>query len=105
MLLVTGDSSLDRNETLNEIREVNLSFLVLAQRLARLDSTMAMRLLRVGAQSVDAIATLPPGLIVKLAATNVLFCRFALDDCALLVSLANGVGRGAGRPTVHTLAA
>ncbi|WP_109483131.1 flagellar transcriptional regulator FlhD [Paraburkholderia sp. C35] len=96
---------MDRNETLNEIREVNLSFLVLAQRLARLDSAMAMRLLKVSDQSVDAIATLPPGLIVKLAATNILFCRFALDDCALLASLANGVRRGAGRPAPRALAA
>ncbi|AMV43010.1 flagellar transcriptional regulator FlhD [Paraburkholderia caribensis] len=96
---------MDHNETLNEIREVNLSFLLLAQRLARVDSPMAMRLLRVGEESLKEIASLPPEQIARLAATNVLFCRFALDDCALLASLAHGVPRGVERQTAEPLAA
>jgi flagellar transcriptional activator FlhD len=96
---------LDHNETLNEIREVNLSFLLLAQRLARVDSPMAMRLLRVGEESLKEIASLPPEQIARLAATNMLFCRFALDDCALLASLAHGVPRGVERQTAEPLAA
>ena len=97
--------ALDRIETLKEIREVNLSFLSLAQRLARIDRTRAMRLLRVGEVSVDEIASLPPEQIVRLAATNMLFCRFALDDCALLASLVHSVPRGVERQTDEPLAA
>jgi flagellar transcriptional activator FlhD len=93
---------LNRNETLDEIREVNLLFLMLAQRLARLDSQKAMRLLRVSADCIDAIAALPPGQIMKLAATNMLFCRFALDDCALLASLGQRVRCSAGPQAIET---
>ena len=93
---------MNRNETLDEIREVNLSFLMLAQRLARLDSQNAMRLLRVDADCIDAIAALPPGQIMKLAATNLLFCRFALDDCALLASLGQRVRCSAGPQAIET---
>ena len=96
---------MDHNETLNEIREVNLSFLLLAQRLARVDSPMAMRLLRVGEESLKEIASLPPEQIARLAATNMLFCRFALDDCALLASLVHSVPRGVERQTDEPLAA
>ena len=96
---------MDHNETLREIREVNLSFLSLAQRLARIDSPKAMRLLRVGEESVNEIARLPPEQIAKLAATNMLFCRFALDDCALLASLVHGVQHGVERQATEPLAA
>jgi flagellar transcriptional activator FlhD len=48
---------------------------------------------------------LPPEQIAKLAATNMLFCRFALDDCALLASLVHGVQRGVERQATEPLAA
>ncbi|BCF97569.1 flagellar transcriptional regulator FlhD [Paraburkholderia sp. PGU19] len=96
---------MDHNETLKEIREVNLSFLSLAQRLARIDGPRAMRLLRIDEESVNEIARLPPEQIARLAATNMLFCRFALDDCALLASLVHGAQRGVERQTDEPLAA
>ncbi|GJH03618.1 MULTISPECIES: flagellar transcriptional regulator FlhD [Paraburkholderia] len=54
---------------------------------------------------MDEIASLPPEQIVRLAATNMLFCRFALDDCALLASLVHSVPRGVERQTDEPLAA
>jgi flagellar transcriptional activator FlhD len=82
---------------LAEIREVNLSYLLLAQRLILEDRPAALARLAISEAIADIIAALTPETAVKVAATSHVLCRFGFDDHALLSSLAEKVKEsGAG---------
>lgn len=70
----------------NEIRELNLSYLMLAQQMIRDDRDMALFRLGVSEQLAGIIERLTPGQLLKMAATNMLLCRFRFDD-GLMVDL------------------
>jgi flagellar transcriptional activator FlhD len=63
-----------------EIREANLSYLILAQTLIRADRAQALFRLGISEQVADIIAALTPGQILKVASGNMLMCRFRFDD-------------------------
>ena len=63
-----------------EIRDANLTYLMLAQNLIRGDKSAALFRLGISEESADLIATLSPGQILKLASCNMLLCRFRVDD-------------------------
>jgi flagellar transcriptional activator FlhD len=65
---------------LDEIRETNLSYLVLAQNMIRKDRAQALYRLGVSGDIADMIAALTPGQLVKVAGSNMLMCRFRFDD-------------------------
>jgi flagellar transcriptional activator FlhD len=65
---------------LGEIRETNLSYLVLAQNMIRKDRAQALYRLGVSGEVADLIAALTPGQLVKVAGSNQLICRFRFDD-------------------------
>ncbi|MGN6317635.1 flagellar transcriptional regulator FlhD [Trinickia sp.] len=77
------------SEMLSEIKEVNLSYLLLAQRLLREDKAMGMFRMGISDQLADVLASLSFAQTVKLAASNQLLCRFRFDDHAILSSLAD----------------
>ena len=77
------------SEMLSEIKEVNLSYLLLAQRLLREDKAIGMFRMGITDGLADVIANLSFAQTVKLAASNQLLCRFRFDDHALLSSLAD----------------
>ncbi|TKC89235.1 flagellar transcriptional regulator FlhD [Trinickia terrae] len=77
------------SEMLSEIKEVNLSYLLLAQRLLREDKAMGMFRMGVNEQLADVIANLSLAQTVKLAASNQMLCRFRFDDHAVLSALAD----------------
>ena len=74
---------------LAEIREVNLSYLLLAQRLLQEDRPSAMFRMGLSEQLADILASLNLAQVVKVAASNQLLCRFRFDDHAILSSLAD----------------
>ncbi|QCP47764.1 flagellar transcriptional regulator FlhD [Trinickia violacea] len=76
-------------EMLSEIKEVNLSYLLLAQRLLREDKAMGMFRMGISEQLADVLANLSLAQTVKLAASNQVLCRFRFDDHAILSSLAD----------------
>jgi flagellar transcriptional activator FlhD len=87
---------------LEEIREANLTYLMLAQALIRKDRAQALYRLGLSEQVADIIAGLSPAQILKIAATNVLMCRFRFDDemvWGLLTS--HGKERGGETAGVH----
>jgi flagellar transcriptional activator FlhD len=88
------------NEVLNEIKEVNLSYLLLVQRLLREDKATGMFRLGVSAEVADILASLSLSQTVKLAASNQLLCRFRFDDHAILSSLTH-TGKSAGASSSH----
>ena len=63
-----------------EIRDANLTYLMLAQNLIRKDKAEALFRLGVSDESADLIATLSPSQILKIASSNMLLCRFRVDD-------------------------
>lgn len=67
-------------QNLAEIREVNLTYLMLAQKLIRKDKVEAMFRLGLSEEAADMLAMLSAGQILKLASGNMLLCRFRVDD-------------------------
>lgn len=63
-----------------EIREANLSYLLLAQQMLREDRAQAMYRLGVSEEVADMIESLTMAQLLKLAAQNMLMCRFRFDD-------------------------
>jgi flagellar transcriptional activator FlhD len=76
-----------------EIREANLSYLILAQSLIRADRAQALFRLGISEQVAELIAALTPGQILKVASGNMLMCRFRFDD-EMIWSLLTDHGRG-----------
>ena len=74
---------------LAEIREVNLSYLLLAQRLLQEDRVAAMFRLGLSERVAEVVATLTPAQALRVASSSHLLCRFRFDDHAILSSLAD----------------
>jgi len=67
-------------QMLTEIREANLTYLMLAQNLIRQDKAEALFRLGMSEESADMIGALSPAQILKIASSNMLLCRFRMDD-------------------------
>lgn len=67
-------------QLLAEIREANLSYLVLAQHLIRRDRAEALYRLGISEEVADILEQLSTAQILKIAASNMLMCRFRFDD-------------------------
>lgn len=79
----------EREQLLAEIREVNLTYLMLAQRLIRADKAEAAFRLGLTEEAADLIAALSPAQVLKLASTNTLLCRFQADEEMVFALLAS----------------
>ena len=71
---------MNADQILTEIREANLSYLMLAQSLIRSDKEQALFRLGVSEESAAMIALLTPAQMMKVASGNTLLCRFRMDD-------------------------
>jgi len=76
---------------LSDIQEVNLSYLMLAQRLLRDNYAAGMYRLGFDSDVADIILGLSPAQLVKLASSNTLICGFRLNDYELLSTLGQDV--------------
>ena len=83
--------SVQTNNITQDIQEVNLSYLMLAQRLLRDNLASGMFRLGIGKDAADILLQLSPAQLVRLASSSSLVCGFRLDDAALLTSLTRGV--------------
>jgi len=90
-------------QMLAEIREANLSYLMLAQALIRRDKAEAVFRLGLNEESCDLLAALSSAQVRKLAARNTLLSSFRVDDEMVWGLLTNhGTGRS-GNETTNTL--
>ena len=71
---------MNTEQILNEIRDANLSYLMLAQNLIRADREQAMYRLGVTEDSARMIELLSPAQMMRIASGNTLLCRFRMDD-------------------------
>ncbi len=93
---------MNTEQVLAEIREANLSYLMLAQSLIRADRDQALFRLGVSESSAELIAALTPSQMMKIAAGNTLLCRMRCDD-DLVWGLLTSHGRAAANDGVSRL--
>lgn len=71
---------MSKEQLLAEIREANMTYLILAQNLIRQDKAEALFRLGMSEEAADMISSLSPAQIMRIASTNMLLCRFRVDD-------------------------
>ena len=71
---------MDSEQLLAEIREANLTYLMLAQNMIRKDRAEAIFRLGVSEEAADLLGMLSTAQLLKIASTNMLLCRFRVDD-------------------------
>jgi flagellar transcriptional activator FlhD len=69
-----------KEQLMEEVREVNLAYLVLAQHMIRADKAQAMYRLGVSEEVANVVDQLSPAQLLKIASANQLICRFRFDD-------------------------
>jgi len=90
------------DQILADIREANLSYLMLAQSLIRTDRDQALFRLGVNEDTAALIGTLTPAQMMKIAGGNTLLCRFRMDD-DLVWNLLTSHGKGAANDGMNRL--
>jgi flagellar transcriptional activator FlhD len=83
VLKLTGtkrEMAMQAEQLLEEIREANLAYLMLAQHMIREDRPQALYRLGLSEEVANLIGNLTPGQVMKIAAGNMLMCRFRFDD-------------------------
>ncbi len=87
-------------DMLDEIRELNLAYLVLAQQMIREDKTAAVYRLGITEALADVLGALTPGQVVRMAGTSVLLCRMRFDD-RLILELLTSHDKAGAMPRSH----
>ncbi len=93
---------MNTDQILAEIREANLSYLMLAQSLIRADRDQSLFRLGISEDTAGLIATLTPSQMMKIASGNTLLCRMRSDD-DLVWSLLTSHGKSAANDSVSRL--
>lgn len=75
---------MNTNDMLGEIRDANLSYLMLAQQMIRTDKSSAVFRLGISQGIADLIAGLSNPQLLKLASSNMMLARFRFDDTSIL---------------------
>ncbi|MCB1927553.1 MAG: flagellar transcriptional regulator FlhD [Rhodocyclaceae bacterium] len=83
-----------------EIRDLNLAYLMLAQQMLREDREAAMFRLGIGADVAELIDDMSPAQLLKMAGAQMLLCRFRFDDSNMLGVMA-GKGRQGAAAGIH----
>ena len=80
-------------QMMNEIREANLSYLMLAQSMVKEDHDAAIYRLGVSDDVANILERLTPAQVVRMAASNMLLFRFRFDD-SMIVDMLSDYGNG-----------
>lgn len=91
---------MNMSSMLGEIKELNLTYLMLAQHMIREDRSAAVYRLGISQQLADIMADLTPGQVLKMAGANVLLCRMRFDD-RLILGLLTSHGKESSMPQSH----
>lgn len=67
-----------------EIKELNLSYMMLAKQMIQDDKTSAIFRLGINEETADLVAGLAPAQILKMASSNMMLCSFRFDERLLL---------------------
>ena len=95
---------MDSEQLLAEIREANLTYLMLAQTLIRQDKAEAVFRLGLNEDAADILASLSAAQVMKLASRNTLLCSFRVDDNLVWSLLTNhNTPKKVGNEATNTL--
>lgn len=72
------------NDTINEIRDANLNYLMLAQQMIREDKATAIFRLGISKEIADLLHNLSTAQLMKLASSQMMLARFRFEDTAIL---------------------
>jgi len=92
---------MNANQLHEEIKELNLSYLLLAQQMIKSDKASALFRLGVCSDTADLIAGLTPAQILKMSSGNVLLCAFRLDE-EVLLNMITGYSKDRMMSQAHT---
>lgn len=73
-----------------EIADLNLTYMLLAQKLLREDRASAMLRLGLSADMADLLLGMSLAEVVKIAASNFVLCAFRLDELPIVKSVMQG---------------
>lgn len=93
---------MNTEQILMEIREANLSYLMLAQSLIRSDREQALFRLGISEDTADVLGMLSPAQMMKIASGNTLLCKMRVDD-DMVWSLLTNHGKSAANDGVSRL--
>lgn len=91
---------MDDREVLESIREINLSYLMLAQHMLGEDYAEGMFKLGLSGQMADLIRTLSPAQTIKFAQSEDLVCDFRFGDADTLTAMTKA-GKGVTATATH----
>jgi len=75
-----------------EIKEANLSYMMLAKQMINDDKASAIFRLGISEEMADLLAGLTPAQLLKMAASNMLLCAFRFDE-RLLLNMVTGYNK------------
>ncbi len=87
-------------QLIEDIRDLNLSYLMLAQRLLAEDRQNGMFRLGIGDDAANIIESLSPAQVLRMASSGLLLCQLRFDD-ELLLSLLSNYEREPGVASIH----
>ena len=94
---------MDQTQMLAEIREANLTYLMLAQTLIRQDKAEAQFRLGLSEEAAELIRVLSPAQIMKIASGNMLLCHMRVTDETVWQLLTNHNLKKVGNETTSRL--
>jgi flagellar transcriptional activator FlhD len=86
------------NDARDAIREINLSYIMLAQRMLREKGPVAMSTLGLRTEAAEILGNLTMAQVVRLANTDNLLCAFRFNDHSMLSTLAKPQGMTQSAP-------
>ncbi len=75
---------MNANQIHSEIKDANLSYMLLAQQMIKEDKVSSIFRLGMSEEMANLIAGLTPAQIMKMASTNMMLCRLRFDERLLL---------------------
>ena len=94
---------MSNDQLLAEIREANLTYLMLAQTLIRQDKAEAVFRLGLNEEACDLLSTLSSAQVLKLASRNTLLASFRVDDEMVWSLLTNQSSNKIANAATNTL--
>lgn len=94
---------MNHEQLMTEIREANLTYLMLAQRMIRDDPAQALYRLGISEEVAELISSITSGQLLKIASGSVLLCHMRCIDEAVWSLLSNQTGNSAANPVTNRL--
>lgn len=94
---------MNNEQLMTEIREANLTYLMLAQRMIRDDPAQALYRLGISEEVAQLISTITSGQLLKIASGSVLLCHMRCVDEVVWSLLSHQTANNAANPVTNRL--